>query len=170
MALGQLTQEKRVYLSINHGKVLVQGTNGAKAYSFVEGSLEAIYKKSATFGGEEVVRWYINLRDGADLYTVCLPYSSGVFRSIILSLASVEQFTPLHRIRIEPYEGRNGFTRVSVYVNGEKLDWIKRPLPAQEIVTVGGKQVKDDSKQMAVIASLVEEIQRKLKNYLQIAK
>ena len=163
MALGQHQQERKTYLSINHGKV-VQGTGESKQlFSYVDGTIQAIYTKRSTFGSEVVTRWYIDLRDGAELYSLCLPYSSGVFKSIILSLAAYRELTASTPVRIEPYEGRNGYTKVVVYADGVKLDWITKQLPSQEIVTIGGKQVKDDSKQMEYISSLCATITERIK-------
>ena len=96
------------------------------------------------------------------LYSLCLPYSSGVFKSIILSLAADRELTASTPVRIEPYEGRNGYTKVVVYASGVKLDWITKQLPPQETITIGGRQVKDDSKQMEFITSLVQTIQGRL--------
>lgn len=162
MALGQYQQESKKYLSISHGKV-VQGTGeGKQLFSYVDGTIQAIYTKRSTFGSEVVTRWYIDLRDGAELYSLCLPYSSGVFKSIILSLAADRELTASTPVRIEPYEGRNGYTKVVVYASGAKLDWITKQLPPQETITIGGRQVKDDSKQMEFITSLVQTIQGRL--------
>lgn len=162
MALGQ-RQERKTYLSITHGKV-VQGTGDSKQYyTYIDGSIEAIYTKHSHFGGEDVVRWYIDMRDGEELYSLCLPYSSGVFKSIILSLAAMEDLTNSTPVRIEPYEGKNGYTKVIVFADGIKLDWITKQLPPQEIITIGGKQVKDDSKQMEYISSLCAKITERIK-------
>ena len=168
MALGKTeteTDSRKIYLSINHGKV-VQGTGADKQlYSYVDGAIEAIYQKTSRFGNEVVNRWYIDLRDGADLYSLCLPYSSGVFKSIVLSLASDEALSSFTPVRIEPYEGRNGYTKVVVYSDGVKLDWVVKQLPEQELVQVGGKQVRDDTKQMEYICSVVDTLlQRIAKN------
>ena len=161
MALGQ-RQERKTYLSITRGKV-VQGTGGERQYyTYIDGCIEAIYTKHSYFGGEDVVRWYIDMRDGEELYSICLPYSSGVFKSIILSLSSLESLSSSTPVRIEPYEGRNGYTKVVVYAGGIKLDWITKQLPPQEIVTIGGKQVKDDSKQMELITSLCATITERI--------
>ena len=162
MALGQYKQESKKYLSISNGKV-VQGTGeGKQLFSYVDGTIQAIYTKRSTFGSEVVTRWYIDLRDGAELY-LCLPYSSGVFKSIILSLASDRELTASTPVRIEPYEGRNGYTKVVVYASGVKLDWVAKQIPPQETITIGCRQVKDDSKQMEFIISLVQTIQDRLK-------
>lgn len=163
--LGKTTAEtdsRKIYLSINHGKV-VQGTGADKQlYSYVDGTIEAIYQKRSTFGKEVVVRWYIDLRDGADLYSLCLPYSSGVFKSIVLSLASDEALSSSTPVRIEPYEGRNGYTKVVVYSDGVKLDWVTKQLPEQETVSVGGRTIKDDTKQMEYIVSIVNQITERI--------
>ena len=162
MALGQHQQERKTYLSINHGKV-VQGTGESKQlFSYVDGNIEAIYTKRSTFGSEVVTRWYIDLRDGADLYSICLPYSSGVFKSIILALAAEQSLTASTLVRIEPYKGKNGYTKVVVYADGVKLDWIKKQLPPQDVLTIGGKQVKDDTRQMEFIESYVRLIQGRI--------
>lgn len=161
MALGK-RQERKTYLSITHGKV-AQGTGDSKQYySYIDGCIEAIYKKYSKFGGESVVRWYIDMRDGEELYSLCLPYSSGVFKAIILSLASEESLTASTRIRIDPYEGKSGYTKVVVYADGVKLDWVTKQLPPQEMVTVGGIQVKDDTKQMEFICSLCATISERI--------
>lgn len=164
MALGkkQNTDSRKIYLSINHGKV-VQGSGANKQlYSYLDGSIESIYKKRSTFGNEVVTRWYIDLRDGEELYSLCLPYSSGVFKSIILALASDEALSSSTPVRIEPYEGRNGYTKVVVYSEGVKLDWVTKQLPEKEIVSVGGKTIRDDSKQMELIETYVNQITGRL--------
>lgn len=167
MALGntrQETKEKKTYLSINKGKVVAYTSGGTKKYySYVEGRIRAIYTLRSNFNGEEVKRWYIDLRDGKDLYSLCLPYSSGVFKGIILSLASAKDLRASTLVKIIPYEGNNGFTKVVVYADGEKLEWIKKQLPPRETITIGGKEVKDDTKQMEFVSTLCKEIQDKIK-------
>lgn len=164
MALGNIaeTDSKKIYLSINHGKV-VRGSGASKQYySYLDGFIETIYKKRSRFGNEVVTRWYIDLRDGADLYSLCLPYSSGVFKSIVLALASDEALNSSTPVRIEPYEGKNGYTKVVVYSDGVKLDWVTKQLPEQETVVIGGKTIKDDSKQMRLIESFVNQITERI--------
>lgn len=165
MALGTNTQtERKVYLSISHGKV-TQGTGADKqTYSYVDGTIKTIYSKVSTFGNEVVNRWYIDLRDGEQLYSICLPYTSGVFKSIVLSLASCETLSPSTSVRIKPYEGKNGYTKVVVYADGAKLDWITKELPEQEVVQVGTRTIKDDSKQMEYICSLVSKVVERITN------
>lgn len=162
MALGQNTAQKKRYLSINHGKVVEGSGDQRQSYSFVEGFVQAIYTKRSTFGGEVVTRWYIDIQDGAELYSLCLPYSSGVFKSIILALASDERLSTSTPVRVEPYEGKNGYTKVVVYSDGVKLDWVTKQLPPEETVNVGGRSVKDDSKRMEFICSLCARVKERL--------
>lgn len=162
MALGQNDNRRKIYLSINHGKV-IKGSGVAKEeYSYIDGTIEAIYTKRSTFGNEEVVRWFMDIRDGDELYSLCLPYSSGVFKSIVLALASDEALTSSTPVRIEPYEGRNGYTKVVVYSDGVKLDWITKQLPPQKTIKVGGKQIRDDSEQMKLICSFVDILRKRI--------
>ena len=158
MALGQDYNKRKTYLSINHGKVIKGSGASKEEYSYIEGYIEAIYTKRSTFGNEVVVRWFIDIRDGGELYSLCLPYTSGVFKSIILALASDEALTSSTPVRIEPYEGKNGYTKVVVYSDGVKLDWVVKQLPPQKSVTIGGKQVKDDSEQMNLIGAYVTNV------------
>lgn len=161
--LGQESNQRKTYLSISHGKV-TQGSGDNKQYfSYVDGFIQAIYTRNSIFGGEVVKRWYIDIKDDGELYSLCLPYSSGVFKSIILALSSEPNLTASTPVRIEPYEGANGYTKVVVYADGVKLNWVTKQLPPQETVTIGGKQIKDDSKQMELITSLCTQITDRIK-------
>lgn len=163
MALGQQEQRaRRYYLTISDGQV-VHSENGKKEYySYVEGTLEKIYKLERTFNGETVLYWYIDIRDEkGELYSISLPYKSGTFKSIVLALAS-EQAIALSTIKIEPYK-KGEFTKVVVSSNGQRLDWIVKELPAVEEVFIAGERIKDDTKRMAYIYTLVEQINARLK-------
>ena len=164
MGLGNIEKEKtrKSYLTINDGKVIIDKGKGRKAsFSFVEGYLEGIYKKDSTFNGEKVTRWYIDIRDGVDIYSICLPYSSGVFKSIILALASDKELNSSTPIRIEPYI-KGGYTKAIVYSSGVKLDWITKELPPVTEIMVGEKKIKDDSKRMEFISNLCNTIIERL--------
>ena len=162
MALGHNNNQKRMYLSISHGKVVTGSGADKKSYSYIDGTIEEIYTKRSTFGNEEVVRWFMDIRDGNELYSLCLPYSSGVFKSIVLALASDDTLTSSTPVRIEPYEGRNGYTKVVVYADGVKLDWATKQLPPQQTITIGGRQIRDDTEQMKLICSFVEIIRKRI--------
>ena len=116
MALGQLDQDtkRKIYLSISKGKVVHYLQNGGIEYfKNVEGTLQGIYQKERSFNGQKVPFWYIDIKDGEDMYSLSLPYISGTFKSIILALASDKELTKEKPVVIEPYE-KNGYTKVVV--------------------------------------------------------
>ena len=49
-----------------------------------------------------------------------------------------------------------------VYSDGVKLDWITKQIPEQETVSVGGRTIKDDTKQMEYIVSIVNQITERI--------
>ena len=67
--------------------------------------------------------------------------------------------TPLSTIRIETYL-KDGRTKVSVFDQGNKLNWITSELPPVRETQVGGRIVKDDSERMSFIAGLVKKINK----------
>ena len=155
--LGEYTeqQKKKIYLNVKDGHLVRRTEDGELRYTFVSGAIENIYTKQRTFRGEAVTYWYIDMRDpDGELYCLGFSYRSNVFKSIVLSLASA---TNLNDIKIEPYL-KNGFEKVVVYEGDKRLDWAVKSLPAVEVVTVGGQQVKDDSKRMELVTELVEKI------------
>ena len=160
MGLGRIEQDqnRRIYLSFYNGKV-ERSENGTKEYfSFVEGYLHSIYSKIRNYGGEDVLKWFIELKDeSGDLYTISFPYSSGTFKSIILSLASETKLTDKTILRIEPYK-KDNFTNVTVWADGIKLDWISKDLPPVTTVKLGEKEIRDDTKRMEYIRLLTETI------------
>lgn len=161
--LGKQTEPlRKIYLSIAKGKVERTLENGQKeSYNYVEGRLEQIHSKERTFGSDTVKYWYLDLRDGEELYSIGCPVYSGVLRSIILSLASEQSLSPNTLIRLETYE-KNGYTKVSVFADGVGLDWITKELPAVKTQKVGGRTVKDESERDAYIESLIDSIQKRI--------
>lgn len=165
MALGKTEEQatiKKTYLSIANGKIVYN--DGKKApihYSFCDGVLEGIYQRERNFSGEKVSRWYIDLRDGEQIYSICFSYGSGTFKSIVLALASEESLNSSTPIRIEPYE-RGDYTKIKVYADGVKLDWVTKELPEVKEIEIGGRKVKDDSKRMEFIYSLCKTINERI--------
>jgi hypothetical protein len=165
MALGQLEQDtkRKIYLSISKGKVVhYLPDGGVEFFKNVEGTLQAVYTKERSFNGQKVPFWYIDIKDGEDMYSLSLPYVSGTFKSIILALASDTELTKDKPVVIEPYE-KNQYTKVCVYSEGVKLDWVTKELPPLKEVVVGGKTYIDDTERMAFIASIAEKVGERLK-------
>lgn len=166
--LGQRTDSDRqearqkTYLNVKNGAIVRRTETGEEEYfSYVEGILSSIFQKGRTFRGEKVVYWYIDLRDEeGELYSIGLPFSNNVFKSIVLSLSSdrgIEMIRKGATIKIEPYR-RDTYDKVNVYADGEKLDWGVKTLPPIEEVSIGGRTIKDDSKRMELIVSLAEKV------------
>lgn len=154
--LGQA--DKKIYLNITEGKVVRRTERGVLKYDYVEGELERIYPREREFRGEKVPYWYIDLKDKetGDIYSLGLRSSSGVWRSLILSLGSAKHF--LLPVRIAPYR-KGEYDRVSVYLGEDRLDWIS-DLPPVEEVEVNGQRVKTTTKRDEYILSLVEGVNR----------
>lgn len=152
--LGQ--KEKRIYLNIARGKVIRRTDRGEQSFDYVEGDLERIYTRDRVFRGERVPYWYLDLRDpkSGELYSLGINASSGVWRSIIMSLGSCTNF--LLPIRISPYH-KGDFDRVSVYSGGERLDWVEG-LPPVEEINLGGKVIKSVEKREEFFSQLVNKI------------
>ena len=162
MGLGNNERTRKYYLSIADGKVIHREDGKEESYSFVEGTLEAIYKRERSFNGETVLYWYVDLRgEKGELYSISLPYKSGTFKSIVLALAS-DTAIALSTVKIEPYK-KGDFTKVVVSSNGKRLDWVTKELPPVEELSVAGQRVKDDSQRMRYIESLVDTINKRIR-------
>lgn len=167
MALGQIQQQqpqqRRRWLSIHHGVVELSENGQKQSFSYVEGRLLSIYRKTRNYNGEDVEKWFIDLKDdGGELYSISFPYNSGTFKSIVLALASWDSLNATTTTRIEPYQ-KNNFTNVKVWADGVKLNWVVKELPPVEPVTIGGRTIKDETKRMSYISSLVETINQRAK-------
>lgn len=162
MGLGTTDRARKYYLSIADGKVIHREDGKEESYSFVEGTLGAIYKRERSFNGETVLYWYVDLRgEKGELYSISLPYKSGTFKSIVLALAS-DTAIALSTVKIEPYK-KGDFTKVVVSSNGQRLDWVTKELPPVEELSVAGQRVKDDSQRMRYIESLVDTINKRIR-------
>lgn len=162
MGLGTTDRARKYYLSIADGKVIHREDGKEESYSFVEGTLEAIYKRERSFNGETVLYWYVDLRgEKGELYSISLPYKSGTFKSIVLALAS-DTAIALSTVKIEPYK-KGDFTKVVVSSNGKRLDWVTKELPPVEELSIAGQRVKDDTRRMEYIESLVATINQRIR-------
>ncbi len=164
MALGTLDQDtkRKIYLSISHGKVVHYLSDGGVEYfKNVEGYLVGLYLKERSFNGQKVPFWYLDIKDGKEIYSLSLPFISGTFKSIILALASDKKLTSSTPIVIEPYE-KNGYTKVVVYSNGAKLDWITKELPPLKEVVVAGKSYTDDTERMDFIKDIASQVRERI--------
>ena len=151
--------EQKIYLNITEGKIVRRTDRGVLKYDYVQGNLERIYPKEREFRGEKVPYWYIDLKDSksGDIYSLGLRESSGVWRSLILSLGSAKHF--LLPVRIVPYR-KGEYDKVLIYLGEERLDWVSE-LPPIDVVEVQGQQIKSTAKRDKFILDLVEEVNKK---------
>lgn len=164
MALGHLDTDSRrkIFLSISHGKVVHYLSGGEKEqFKNVEGTLQDITLKERSFNGKTEPFWYIDLRDGRDLYSISLSYASGTYKSIILALASCKTLSKDTQIIIEPYE-KDNYTKVVVYADGEKLDWVVKTLPPLKEINVGGRTYSDDTDRMNYIRDITSKVRERV--------
>ena len=164
MGLGTLdTDSKRkTFLSISHGKVVhYLSGGGVESFKNIEGTLSDITIKERTFNGKKTPFWYLDIRDGRDTYSLSLPYVSGTFKSIILSLASYKSLSKETTILIEPYE-KDGYTKVVVYADEQKLDWVTKELPPLNAITIGGKSYSDDTERMNFIRETASQVKERI--------
>lgn len=158
------TRQDRKYLTLRNGMVVYKNGESEEYYNFVEGYLSGIAKRERTFNGETVPVWYMNL-DSSDgeVYSISFPYNSGPFKSIVLSLASLDHLSTSTTVRIDTYE-KDGYTKVVTRADGEKLNWVTSDLPPTQEVVVSGQTVRDYTKRMEFIESLVSQISKKLED------
>ena len=164
MALGTIDQDtkRKIFLSIAHGKVVHYLSGGSyEDFKNVEGKLQDITIKERTFNGKKTPFWYLDIKDGGELYSLSLPYISGTFKSIILSLASYQSLNKETTILIEPYE-KNNYTKVAVYADGTKLDWVVKELPPLQEVVIGGKSYSDDTERMNFIRGIASQVKERI--------
>lgn len=157
----------KVFLNIDReGRIVRSLKNGDKEYfDFMSASLSSIRTREREYNGERVKVWNISLKDydSREEYILSLRYESGVFRSIVLALASLPLIDGRTPISIHPYS-RDGYTKVIVKYGETRLDWIDggKNLPPMEEVVVGGKTYKDSQKRDAYIEGLVSQINSRI--------
>jgi len=164
MALGQIENEakKKIYLSVSHGKVVhFLKDGGIEYFKNVSGTVKDVYIKNRVFNGQSFPFWYIDVMDGEDLYSLSFPFESGTFKSIILSLASYKKLKDTTPVIIEPYE-RNGYTKICVFADGNKLEWVTKELPPLKRETFKGKEFIDDSERMEFIKGIANQVKNRV--------
>ena len=152
------TSKGFTFLNFKDGKIVKRNGLILEEFDFIEGSLEKIFLKERDFNGERVLYWYVVLQDEKnERFALSFNYNSGVFKSVVLSLASDDTIGLSNKIRIDSYF-KDGKTKVVVRNGTNKLDWVTRDLPPVNEVDVGGKIVKDESARMELISHYVEKI------------
>lgn len=165
--MGLLTKnQNRIFLGISKGKIThrVQGQDEPELFDGIEGVLKDIVIRKASVKEKEMEFMDLIIQDGGNEYDLSVLLESGVARSLIMSLASIQNF--VGRLSIEPYMAKDGIhTNVAVTFNAQKVGWVvsMSELPALEkIVTANGKEFIDDSKRSAYLRNLLTGIQQRV--------
>ena len=157
---GLGNRERKFFLGIAEGKITYRPNKDSEktTYDFVEGRITGISRRDATINDKNIKFYEIGIENGGNNFVLSVPMDGSVARGIILQLASVQNFAGT-TVRISPWL-KDTYTNVSVYANGQKLNWAIDPkdLPPVKMVVVGNKEYPDDSERMALVEKLVSEI------------
>lgn len=163
MGLGIEKKEKKVFLNLNNGKVERTSNGRKEQFSYIEGNLLKIYDYERTFNGQKSKYWYIDMIDEEGVvYAIGFGYESGLFKTIVLSLASDDTITKDSVIRLEPYI-KGGYTKAVVWNEGVKLDWVVREMPPLKEIKIGNRIIKDNTERMNFICKCVDDINGRIK-------
>lgn len=158
MPLGNL--KKATYISVKDGRLVTKNEGGVEtAHDYLEGALIDVTLRTKEFGREKVTSYLLEFHDEAgERLILSIGEKSGVARSVINSLASVTG--NLGKVRIVAYV-KDGYSKVAVYNNGERLGWKYPEIPPVEERAVEGVTIKDDSKRILFFRALVESVKAK---------
>lgn len=159
MGLGNF--KPKTYLSIKDGKIrkIDPQTKQETYYDFIEGTLNSITTPERDYGKI----WEFEILDPKtnDSYALTMSYNSGVAKSILNCLASIEG--TLGAIKIKPYF-INDFNKVTVFNDGVKLNWKYTQLPPIKEIEAGGKTYPDDSERVNLFEKIAEELRGEISN------
>ena len=165
MALGQI--EKAIYVSVKDGRLVTKDQSGKEqTHDYLEGRLVNISSKVKDFGGESVTQYLFEFKDDAgERFILSTGEKSGIARALLNSLASIEG--EVGTIRVVPYL-KDGYTKILLYHNGERLNWKHNELPPLEEKQVAGATIKDDTKRIVFFRSIAEELRGRVTQVSQV--
>jgi hypothetical protein len=165
MPLGKI--ERATYVSVKDGKLTTKNESGEETtHDYLEGYLVDVNFRTKDFGGESVGQFLFEFKDDeGERYILSTGEKSGVSRALLNSLASIE--SRVGKLRVVPY-AKDGYSKMLVYHNGERLDWKYKELPPVEERQVAGTAIKDDSKRLGFFKQIAEEISSKLNRVSQV--
>lgn len=151
------------FLAITGGSfIATSGEHTGEAYTSLDGTLVDIRRGKSNFSKDD--NWLIELADLTHpelRYIISLPYTSGVYVSIVQCLRSALDF--LNRrtiIKIDTYK-KDGYNKVVVWADGYKLDWYTQEMPIVKRKQAG-KYAKDFTERMQFVEGLTSEILKAL--------
>jgi hypothetical protein len=155
MGLGKL--EKATYVSIKDGRLVTKDATGEEHYhEYLEGMLVDLRRREKEFNGEPVTQFHFEFKDATgERYILSTGEKGGVARALLNSLASIEG--KAGNLRLVPYS-KDGYNKVLLYQNGERVDWKYKKIPDVEEKEVSGTKIKDETKRLEFFRAIAEEI------------
>lgn len=164
MGLIESSTKQRMFLGISKGKITRRLPNGegVETYNGFEGHLKGLNERRATVNGADTVFVDFIFQDGDTEYNLSVQLASSVARGIILSLASIKDFSG-NMIKVSPWLSKDGaYTNISVYNKNEKVGWVTDKIPALKEIHAGSNVYKDDSDRIEFIRGYIASIQAAL--------
>ena len=163
---------EKIILKIEGGSFLCKSIYKEKTLLFnnVDGRLNDIYADYRYFKTGRFMYWHIELIDNenGNTYVICFPYTSAMFQSIILRLATATSF---ENIQITPYQDKGGrgyqrreHSKVKVSADGVELQMLPFKLPKIDCFRIGTQVRKNYTQRIASIAKIIDTILRQVKN------
>lgn len=162
--------KEAIYLKIENGSFICTCLFEGETLLFesVDGRLNNIYADYRRFKSGAFMYWHIELIDNANenVYLVCFPYTSAMFQSVVLKLATADTYDD---IRIVPYRNDGSYQRrqhskVKVYADGIELGTLPMKLPKIDCHKIGRHIRKDYTPRLTAIESVVNMILAKVKD------
>lgn len=164
--MGLKEVKKNIYLKVKEGRIAMRNleTNSDELYKSVSGVVTAVNEREAEINGERIKFLEINIDSDGENFILSVPKNGSLARTIILSLASIEDFkeTPVEFI---PYK-KDGYTNITVHtLDGNKLPWVcsYEELPAVKPIKLSnGKEVIDDGARQSFLEEMLNQIRQTL--------
>lgn len=159
---------KPAYVKAKDGKMHVKLNNQTQEFDNVEGRLASISYHESEYQGETIKQWRLYLENGNDRAILSIGFSGSFTKGLINSLLSADLSQP---IMFSCYM-KNDYNQPSIKQAGQIVKWKYQldEIPKPKKVTVGTKEVTDDSEVAAWITQQVEFINSLLKKSIPATK
>lgn len=158
--------KEAIFLKIEGGSFICNSIFEGEILLFdsVSGRLSNIYADYRRFKSGVFKYWHIELTDNenGNIYLICFPYTSALFQSVILKLATAATYND---IRITPYRdnvntgySRRSHSKVKVYADGMELDMKPLKMPKIDCRKLGKHIIKDYTPRIRTIEGVIDKI------------
>ena len=162
MLTGLSNNERRYFLGISKGKIVYRPGKDAEPeyYDNFQGVVKSITKREALINEKPMLYYDIQMTAGDLLYVLSVPLASSVARSIILSLANIENIKGAI-IKISPWK-KDEYTNVSVYHKDQRVSWVVNGIPPLKEIIYKKTRILDDTERVNLVDSYVTLINERL--------